>query len=175
MHTLMAQKGIFRAGTDTTMAGIGFTLNQLARHPDQFEMLRADASKARNAFEEAIRHESPAQLLFRTTTRDVELSGYRLKADTKVGYYPGAANRDPRQWTNPDQFDITRKVVGIHRAFGVGMHMCIGQMIARLESECILGAIAARAKRIEPTGEPTYRLVNTLRTLEYLPLRVTPA
>jgi cytochrome P450 len=48
-------------------------------------------------------------------------------------------------------------------------------MIARLEAECVLGAIARRAKRIERNGEPVIRLVNTLRTLEHLPLRITPA
>lgn len=167
-------RSFFRAGVDTTMAGIGFALNQLAQHPDQFQMIRADPARVRNAFEEAIRHESPSQVLFRTTTKDVELGGYRLKDDTKVGYYPGAANRDPRQWNNPDQFDITRKVLGTHRAFGFGSHICIGQMIARLEAECILGAIAKRVKSVELAGAPEYRLVNTLRTLDSLPLRVTP-
>jgi cytochrome P450 len=168
-------RSFFRAGVDTTIAGIGITLNQLARHPAQFELLKADSSKVRNAFEEGIRFESPAQVMFRTTTHDVELSGYRLKDDTKVGYYAGSANRDPRQWSNPDDFDVNRSVLGVHRAFGYGAHVCIGQLIARLEAECILGAIARRAKSIELSGQPTYRLVNTLRTLGTLPLRVNAA
>ncbi len=168
-------RSFFRAGVDTTIAGIGFTLNQLARDPQQYGALRAEPGKVRNAFEEGIRHESPAQVLFRTTTAEVELSGYRLRGDTKIGYYPGAANRDPRKWPNPDAFDIDREVLGVHRAFGAGSHNCIGQMIARLEAECILTAIAKRAKAIEPAGAPSYRLVNTLRTLETLPLRVIPA
>jgi cytochrome P450 len=168
-------RSFFRAGVDTTMAGIGFTLNQLARNPEQFEMVKADPAKIRNAFEEAIRHEAPAQVLFRTTTGSVELSGYALKADTKVGYYPGAANRDPRKWADPEKFDITRPVLGVHRAFGFGSHICIGQMIARLEAECILGAIIKGAKAIELAGVPSYRLINTLRTFDSLPLRVTRA
>jgi cytochrome P450 len=168
-------RSFFRAGVDTTIAGIGFALNQLARHPQQYEMVRADPVKVRNAFEEAIRHESPAQVLFRTTCGDTELSGYRLRGDVKVGFYPGAANRDPRNWTEPDKFDIARQVVGAHLAFGAGPHMCIGQMIARLEAECILGALAARARTIQLAGPPVYRLVNTLRTLESLPLLITPA
>lgn len=165
-------RSFFRAGVDTTIAGIGLTLNQLARHPEQFEMLKTDPSKIKNAFEEGIRFESPAQVLFRTTTADVELSGYRLKADTKIGYYPGSANRDPRKWSDPDRFDATRKVLGEHIAFGAGAHVCIGQMIARLEAECILGAIIKRAKAITPMGTPSYRLINTLRTLDTLPLRI---
>lgn len=167
-------RSFFRAGVDTTIAGIGITLNQLAQNPEQFALLKKDPSKIRNAFEEGIRFEAPAQVLFRTTTGEVEFSGYRLKADTKIAYYPGAANRDPRKWDDPDRFDITRDVLGNHLAFGAGTHVCIGQMIARLEAEAILGAIIKRAKAIEPTGEPSYKLINTLRTLETLPLRIIP-
>ncbi len=168
-------RSFFRAGTDTTIAGIGFTLNQLARAPEQYALMRSDAALQRNAFEEAIRHESPASVLFRVATGTVELSGYRLEADTKVAYYPGAANRDPRKWEDPDRFDVARKVLGVHRAFGVGTHVCIGQMIARLEAECILAALAQRVAKIESVGEPQYRLVNALRTLDSLPLWLTPA
>lgn len=167
-------RSFFRAGTDTTMAGIGHALHLLAMNPDQYALLLADPTKARNAFEEAIRLESPAMVMFRTTTGSVKLSGVTLKPDTKVGYYAGAANRDPRQWIDPDRYDITRNVAGIHRAFGYGAHICIGQMIARLEAESILGALASRVKSIELAGEPRYRLVNTLRTLDTLPLRITP-
>lgn len=168
-------RSFFRAGVDTTAAGIGLTLNQLARHPDQFEILRKDPSKIKGAFDEGLRFESPAQSLYRTTVGPVELSGYALEADTKIAYYPGAANRDPRFWSHPEVFDITRTGAAAHRAFGVGTHVCIGQMIARLESDCILGALARRTKSVTPAGEPSYRLVNALRTLDTLPLHVVPA
>jgi 4-methoxybenzoate monooxygenase (O-demethylating) len=168
-------RSFFRAGVDTSAAGIGLTLNQLARHPDQFDMLRKDPTKVKGAFDEGLRFESPAQSLYRTTVGDVELSGYALEADTKIAYYPGAANRDPRFWTSPDTFDITRAGANAHRAFGVGTHVCIGQMIARLESDCLLGALAKRTRSVEPAGEPKYRLVNALRTLDTLPLHVVPA
>ncbi|MEC3947672.1 cytochrome P450 [Sphingobium sp. HWE2-09] len=167
-------RSFFRAGTDTTIAGIGHALHLLAINPEQYSLLHADPAKARNAFEEAIRLESPAMVMFRTTTGNVELSGVRLKPDTKVGYYAGAANRDARQWVDPDRYDINRNVAGIHRAFGFGAHICIGQMIARLEAESILNAISIRAKSVELAGEPSYRLVNTLRTLNALPLRIKP-
>ncbi len=168
-------RSFFRAGVDTTIAGIGHALYHLTANPDEYALLNADPTRARNAFEEGIRIESPAQVLFRTTTGEVELSGYKLKADTKVGYWPGAANRDPRKWTDPERYDIARDVAGVHRAFGAGAHVCIGQMIARLEGECILGALARRVKSIEFNGKPIFRLVNTLRTLDSLPLRIRPA
>lgn len=168
-------RSFFRAGVDTTMAGIGFALNQLAQNPEQFDIVAADPAKVKVAFEEAIRHESPAQILFRTTVGEVELSGYRLNADTKVGYYAGSANRDPREWQQPDRYDVNRTVMGKHRAFGTGSHMCIGQMIARMEAEAVLGALIRRTRRIEVAGPASYRLVNTLRTLDTLPLRFIPA
>ena len=165
-------RSFFRAGVDTTIAGIGSTLKLLAEHPDQFALVKANPALIKGAFEEALRLESPAQVMFRTTTGEVELGGVRLRADTKVGYHMGAANRDPRQWPDPARFDVTRQTAGVHRAFGVGAHVCIGQMISRLEAESILGALVRRVKRIEPAGTSRWRPVNTLRTLDVLPLQL---
>jgi hypothetical protein len=162
----------FRAGVDTTMAAIGSTLKLLAENPDQFALVKANPALLKGAFEEALRLESPAQVMFRTTTGETELGGVRLRADTKVGYHMGAANRDPRQWQDPDRFDVTRQTTGVHRAFGVGVHVCIGQMIARLEAESILGAVIRRVRAIEPAGRAAWRPVNTLRTLDTLPLHL---
>jgi hypothetical protein len=165
----------FRAGVDTTMAGIGSTLKLLAENPDQLALVKQDPAKwIKGAFEEALRLESPAQVMFRTTTQDVELGGVKLRADTKVGYHMGAANRDPRQWKDPDRFDVTRQTAGVHRAFGHGAHVCIGQMIARLEAESLLGALLRRVRAIEAAGPARWRPVNTLRTLDTLPLRLVP-
>ncbi|MGE4322182.1 MAG: cytochrome P450 [Sphingobium sp.] len=165
-----------RGGFDTTIAGIGFTLNQLARAPDQWDMVRADpAGGSRAAFEEAIRHESPSIGNARTVVEETVLSGYRLEKDVKIVTFIGAANRDPRRWEAPDRFDMTRKVLGRHIAFGMGVHKCIGQMIARAEAEAVLSELARRVARIELAGEPRYRLLNSLRTLDSLPLRLIPA
>jgi cytochrome P450 len=165
-------RSFFRAGVDTTIAGIGSTLKLLAEHPDQFALVKANPALIKGAFEEALRLESPAQVMFRTTTGEVELGGVRLRADTKVGYHMGAANRDPRQWPDPARFDVTRQTAGVHRAFGAGAHVCIGQMISRLEAESILGALVRRVQRIEPAGASRWRPVNTLRTLDVLPLQL---
>jgi cytochrome P450 len=168
-------RSFLRAGVDTTIAGIGHTLNLLAQNPEQWAKVKADPAKVRGAFDEAIRLHSPSQVMFRTTVRDTELDGLRMAGNVKVGSFLGAANRDQRKFADPDRFDIDRESAGIHLALGVGHHICIGQMIARLEAECILGAVARRVARIERTGEPKYRLVNTLRTLQSLPLRLVPA
>jgi cytochrome P450 len=165
-------RGFLRAGVDTTIAGIGHTIDLLARHPEQWAKVKADPDKVKGAFDEAIRLESPSQAIWRATVGDVELGGFSLRSDTKIGSFLGAANRDPRKFENPDMYDVERPAAGVHLALGAGHHVCIGQMIARAEAEAIVGALVRRVASIEPAGEPSYRQVNTLRTLKSLPLRL---
>jgi cytochrome P450 len=167
-------RSLLSAGLDTTVYGIGAAIYCLARFPDELARLRADPSLARNAFEEAVRFESPVQTFFRTTTRDVEIGGSRIGEGEKVLMFLGAANRDPRRWENPDRYDITRKTSG-HVGFGSGIHMCVGQLVARLEGEVMLSAIARKVASIEISGPVKRRYNNTLRGLESLPITLTPA
>ncbi len=136
--------------------------------------LRADPSLARNAFEEAVRFESPVQTFFRTTTRDVEIGGCRINEGEKVLMFLAAANRDPRRWSEPDSYDITRKTSG-HVGFGSGIHMCVGQLVARLEGEAILSALARKVASVAISGPVKRRYNNTLRGLECLPITITAA
>ncbi|MGJ5094673.1 cytochrome P450 [Bradyrhizobium oligotrophicum] len=167
-------RSLLSAGLDTTVYGIGAAVYCLARFPDQWARLRADPSLARNAFEEAVRFESPVQTFFRTTTRDVELGGVVIPEGEKVLMFLGAANRDPRRWEQPDSYDVTRKVSG-HVGFGSGIHMCVGQLVARLEGEAVLTALARKVGSITMSGQPKRRYNNTLRGLESLPVTFTPA
>ncbi len=170
----MLVRSFLSAGVDTTINGIGNALLCLATHPAEFDKLRENLTLARPAFEEALRYESTVQTFFRTTSRNTELAGVAIPAEEKIVTFLSSANRDPRQWPDPDRFDINRKPAG-HMAFGSGIHGCVGQVVARLEGELILTALAKRVKKIELAGEPTRRLNNTLRALATLPLRLTPA
>lgn len=167
-------RSLLSAGLDTTVYGIGAAVYCLARFPDQLGKLRGDPTLARNAFEEAVRFESPVQTFFRTTTREVELGGHSIGEGEKILMFLGAANRDPRRWENPDRYDITRRTAG-HVGFGSGIHMCVGQLVARLEGEVMLSALARRVGSIEITGEVKRRYNNTLRGLESLPITIKPA
>src|SRR5215210_6134817 len=167
-------RSLLSAGLDTTVNGIGAAVYCLARFPDQLARLRSDPTLARNAFEEAIRYESPVQTFFRTTTREVELGGHRIGEGEKVLMFLGAANRDPRRWKNPDSYDVTRRTSG-HVGFGSGIHMCVGQLLARVEGEVMLAAIARKVASIEITGPVKRRYNNTLRGLESLPIKISPA
>jgi hypothetical protein len=162
-------RSLLTAGVDTTVNGLGAALYCLARFPGQWHRLRADPSLARAAFEEAIRFESPVQTFFRTTTRAVRIGDVEIDEGEKILMFLGAANRDPRQWEAPDRYDVTRRTVG-HVGFGAGIHMCVGQMLARLEGEVMLSALARKVASIEITGEPKRRYNNTLRGLASLPV-----
>jgi 4-methoxybenzoate monooxygenase (O-demethylating) len=128
----------------------------------------------RPALEEAMRLETPIQTVGRLTTRDVVVDGTLIPNDSKVIVQLGAANRDPDFWDRPDEYDLTRATLG-HVALGNGIHMCVGQMIARLEGECLLAALVKRVDRISPEGAPVRRINNVLRSLESLPLRLKAA
>jgi len=167
-------RSLLSAGLDTTVNGLGAAIYCLARFPEQWARLRSDPSLARNAFEEAVRYESPVQTFFRTTTREVELGGVRVGEGEKILMFLGAANRDPRRWDDPDAYDITRRTSG-HVGFGSGIHMCVGQLVARLEGEVMLSALARRVAAIDISGPVKRRYNNTLRGLDSLPVTFKPA
>jgi cytochrome P450 len=170
----MLVRSFLSAGIDTTVYGLGNALWCFATNPEQWTILRDNPQLVRGAFEEVLRFEAPVQTFFRTTTRDVDVGGVRLGEGEKVLLFLAAANRDPRRWDNADRFDVRRRATG-HMTFGTGIHGCVGQAVARLESEAIFGALAKRVAALELTGEPTRRLNNTLRGLDTLPLRIKAA
>jgi cytochrome P450 len=170
----MLVRSLLSAGIDTTVNGLGAAIYCLARFPEEWARLRNDPSLARNAFEEAVRFESPVQTFFRTTTKDVDIGGHGVGEGEKILMFLGAANRDPRRWADPDRYDITRKTSG-HVGFGSGIHMCVGQLVARLEGEAMLAALARKVATIEITGPVKRRYNNTLRGLESLPITLKAA
>jgi cytochrome P450 len=173
----MLVRALLTAGVDTTVHTIGAVLLSMIRFPEQWQLLRADPRLARGAFQEAIRIESPVQIFFRTTTRPVELAGVAIPEGEKVLTFLGAANRDPRRWEDPDRYDIARKTIGStgHVGFGSGIHVCVGQLLAALEVEVLLVALADKVAAIEPAGTPVRCYNNTLRGLASLPIRLHAA
>lgn len=165
-------RSFLSAGVDTTIDSIGLCLKCLAQNPAQWQLLRNDPSLARAAFEEATRYDSSSQSLFRTTLEELEFEGVSLGKHQKVLVLIGAAGRDPRKWTDPERFDITRKVTPSQIGYGAGIHSCVAQMMARLEAEVFFQVLARKVDRIELTGAPEVRLNPGLRGLKSLPLRL---
>lgn len=160
------------AGLDTTIFTMGNALVNLGRHPDQWAILRDEPKRARAALEEVLRYDSTFHSFYRTTTREIELEGVKLDKNQKVLVLVASANRDPRHWTEPDKFDVTRKATG-NMGFGAGIHGCAGQMIARMEGEIVLRTLATKVETIELLGEPSLHFNNTVRGYTSMPMRIT--
>ncbi len=165
-------RSLLTAGVDTTVHGLSAVLYAFATNPDQWARLVADRSLARVAFDEAVRWESPVQTFFRTTTTDVRIGDAVVPEGHKVLMFLAAANRDPRRWADPDAFDLSRDPSG-HVGFGMGLHQCVGQHVARLEAEAVLTALARRVRTIELAAPTKRHHNNTLRAWESIPVRVT--
>ena len=159
------------AGNETTTNLISNQLHILSTRPELWQRLRADRSLVPGAVEETVRFDCPVQNLGRQTTRDVEIAGARIPADSRVIVSYGAANRDPAAFVAPDEYRIDREERR-HLGFGQGVHFCLGAGLARLEGRIALNALLDRFERIEPAGAPPVRLQSTvIRGFESLPLR----
>ncbi len=166
-------RSLLSAGLDTTVFTLSNALVNLARNPAQWALLRDDPSLARNTFEEVLRYDGTFHSFYRTTTRPVEVAGVPMGVSQKILVLTASANRDAKQWHDADSFDITRRTTG-HMGFGFGIHACVGQMLARMEGEVILTALADAVESIELTGEPVLHFNNTVRGYKAAPMRFTP-
>jgi len=121
--------GGLQATTDLTALSLWAILS----HPDQLAEVRADPKLVDPAIEEAARWHSPVGTSTRQTTQDTELAGVPLEQGALVAAVLASANRDPRNWTDPDRYDIHRREGG-HLAFATGPHLCIGARLGRYEA-----------------------------------------
>jgi cytochrome P450 len=111
---------------DTTVSAIGSAIWLLATHPDQWQLLHREPQRASQAFDEALRLESPVSGFTRVATKDTEVGGVSLPGGARVLVLFAAANRDEREWVESERFDITRANAAAHLAFGYGVHVCVG-------------------------------------------------
>jgi cytochrome P450 len=145
---------LLNAGHETTTNLIGNGLVALAQHPEQRDRLIADSSLIKSAVEEFLRYESPNQLGNRITTQPVQLGGVDMPAGTQITLCIGAANRDPEQFTAPDELDIGR-LPNRHLAFASGIHQCVGMSVARLEAATAISMLLGRFPSYSLSGAPT--------------------
>jgi cytochrome P450 len=141
-------------GYETTARLMAECLVVLEQHPDQRRLLVEEPALIPNAIEEINRWSGVSQAMVRAVVKDTELAGTPMKQGDTVWSLLRAANRDPSRWPDADRFDIRRP----HRSnlgFGIGLHVCIGAPLARLEIRLALEALLRRA--------PEYRL----RDVEY--------
>ncbi|MFZ0834544.1 MAG: cytochrome P450, partial [Mycobacterium sp.] len=156
---------------DTTISGIANALALFATHPDQWALLRAERSLLPNAINEVLRYESPLRAFTRKALCPSTVGDVSIPAGARVLVVYASANRDDREWENPDAFDI-RRDANRQLGFGYGSHACAGQGLARLEMAAMLSALLDRVLRIEIAGQPSWAPNNIIRCYERLPLRL---
>jgi cytochrome P450 len=147
---------IMVAGHVTVTRAIGSALNRMFAAPILREHL-LDPVVSGQAIEEILRLESPAQGLFRVTTREVELGGALLPEGARVMAHFASANRDACVFADADAYRPEREDIGAHLAFGKGIHFCIGAPLGRLELRVALPMLIERLSNLRPGGEPASR------------------
>ena len=144
---------LLNAGHETTTNLIGNGLVALDRHPDQKQRLIDNPELIKTAVEEMLRYESSNQLGNRRLASTLEIGGETLAAGTYIHIGIGAANRDPAQFAEPDRFDAAREP-NRHFAFGSGVHMCLGAVLARMEGAIAIGRLVQRFDGLVRDGPP---------------------
>jgi len=145
------------AGNETTTNLIGNAALALLEHPDALERVAREPERVPALVEEAIRFDSPIQVVFRTVTADTELAGTRIPRGAVVAALLGSANRDERAFAEPDRFDVARDTRG-HLAFGFGPHFCLGAALARLEARVALEALVPELVHCKRVGARNARI-----------------
>ena len=161
------------AGNETTTRLIGWAGKLLAEHPDQRRAMADHPELIPNAIEEILRYEPPSPVQARYVTRDAEHQGTNVPAGSVMVLLNASANRDERQFEDPDRLDIGRKVKR-HFSFGYGLHFCLGAHLARLEARVALEELLARFPEWEVDYDNAIQArTSTVRGWEKLPI-VTP-
>ena len=161
------------AGHETTVNLIGNGMLALLRNPDQFALLKSQPELMPNAVEEFLRYDGPVERATpRFATEDIEIGGQLIRRGEAVFVVLGGADRDPAEFPQPDQVDVTRED-NRHLAFGFGVHYCLGAPLARLEGRIALNTLLARLPNLRlavPPDELTWRPNTFLRGLQGIPV-----
>ncbi|MDH6247745.1 cytochrome P450 [Mycobacterium sp. OTB74] len=155
---------LFGAGQDTSARLMASSLRFLAENQDLQAILRADHSQIPAFIEEVLRLESPTMSDFRMTQKTTSVGGVNIPAGTTIMLHPGASNRDPRKFPDPETFRLDRENLREHIAFGRGVHSCPGGPLARAEGRVTIERFLDRTTSLTlsdehhgPTGARRFR------------------
>lgn len=174
---------LFAAGQETTVRLLGAAFQLIGEHPELQQQLRDERARIPNFVEETLRYESPVKGDFRLARVPATIGGVDIPAGTTVMVLNGAANRDPRRFDRPNEFDIDRANARQQIAFGHGVHTCPGAPLARTEARVAIERLLDRTSDLTiseaehgPAGARRYQYLPTyiLRGLTNLTLEFTP-
>lgn len=163
---------VFNGGHETTTNLIAVGTLGLLQQDDQLKLMATlDGKPLARAVEEVIRFVTPLQLQGRRTTRELEIPSGVLPAGTEVILSQASANRDDRAFPDPNRIDLGR-APNAHVSFGLGLHVCVGIQLARLEAKIMFPLIAERLRGMELTDEPVFTPNVRFRGLRSMPVAV---
>jgi cytochrome P450 len=139
---------LFAAGQETVTKLLSAAVQTLGDRPEFQQTLRDNRDLIPAFIEESLRMQSPTKVDFRLARKTTTLAGVKIPAGTVLMLCLGAANRDPRKFDNPDQFQLNRKNVREHIAFGRGIHTCAGAPLARVEGRITVHRLLDRMRDI---------------------------
>ena len=166
---------ILIGGDETTRHVLSGGMYELLTHPDQFALLASEPGRRQLGIEEMLRWVTPIKNMALTATRDVELHGRTITEGQKLLLLYPSANRDERNFEEPERFDVTR-TPNDHMAFGFGAHFCLGNRLARLELATMLDRLFERLPdlALATDVEPPKRNANFVSGIESMPVTFTP-
>ncbi|MFJ1931629.1 cytochrome P450 [Kitasatospora sp. NPDC086801] len=164
------------AGHETTTAAIGNSVLALLQHPTELAHLRTSPHCIADAVDELLRYDSPVSIAtWRWAPGEVELTGTKVPSGSPVFVCPGAANRDPTKFPDPDRLDLDRANAASHLAFGHGIHRCLGAPLASAEVEIVLAVLLEHSPGLRlavPADQLVWRQSRLVRGLVALPVNV---
>lgn len=162
------------AGNETSRNSITASLLELWKHPEIREALINDPSLIPNAADELLRIVTPAMHMRRTATEDTEVRGQPIAKGEKLVMFYAAANRDPEMFPNPDRIDVHRENAKRQLAFGIGIHRCIGALLAKMELRIFLEEFLPRFPHYEITSEPNILRHNFVYAIKSVDMQLAP-
>ncbi len=158
---------LFMAGEETTVNLIGTGILALLNNPHQCKLLNSNPDLLDTAVDEALRFESPVQLVGRIANKDCQLNGIAIKKNDTITACLGAANHDPEIFQNPGNFDITHNAKN-HLAFGAGIHFCLGSWLAKKQWKMAVHEVLQRFPTMKVMEPPSWNNMLSVRGLSSL-------
>ena len=163
---------IFGGAIETTSSMMTSTFLELARHPDQLELLRHDPEGLkRGAVEEILRYRPAFYASGNRANSDAKAAGLDFEEGEPLSIIIGGPNRDPARYSDPDRFDITRDPTIWSFTFSMGPHFCLGQALARAELQETAAAIARHTRDLELTANPQWLPRVMVNHVDQCPIR----
>jgi cytochrome P450 len=161
---------MLNAGHETSTNMLSHGIHEFLRNPDQIKALRDDPGLADSAVEEVLRYQAPIQINNRRALSATQVGDTPLPAGTIVHLMLGAGNHDPTQFPEPERFDIARRP-NRHLSFGLGVHICAGNALARMEAKIAFQKLFDRFPTLQLDEPP--KLAGRIRFREVETLRVS--